>query len=176
MKIIALCGPVGSGKDSCCENISAEFKLAFAKPLKDSIKILFDFSHDQLYDPISKETVDERFMVTPREVMQKVGDSLRSIDKNFFINRLSIEIEKMSLKKSPYVIITDVRYPNEAEFIKSIGGSIVRIKRPHSSVKRTKFSDHKSEIDLDEKYIDLTIINDKTLEDLKKQFNDILKN
>ena len=62
---------------------------------------------------------------------------------------------------------TDLRYLNEALFVKNQQGYIVRVVRPGATT--TVHNSHTSEIELSDYIVDKTIINDGTLEDLKKK-------
>ena len=56
----------------------------------------------------------------------------------------------------------DVRFPNEAEFVRQSGGIVVRIERPdHGPVNQ-----HVSDAGQSEIKVDLTIVNDGTPEDM----------
>lgn len=61
---------------------------------------------------------------TGRTLLTGLGDALRSIHPNIFINAL---INKLDSKKS--YVVTDVRYPNEAKALKDKGGILLRIDR-----------------------------------------------
>lgn len=81
----------------------------------------------------------------------------------------------------PRWIITDVRFPNEAQAIKERGGIVIRVNRPADN-KITTFMklqgigliEHPSETALDDYEFDEVIINDGTLEDLKEKVRAIL--
>lgn len=64
-----------------------------------------------------------------------------------------------ALRIPDLAIITDVRFPNEAERIRSIGGVIWRINRPGLPEEK-----HASETPLPDHLVDLEIDNDSTLE------------
>ena len=89
-KIIGLTGVAGAGKDSAAlaikESEPTTDIFPFAGPLKEACKILFNFSHEQLHDPIIKEVHDKRWNKTPREILQWLGtDVLRThINQDFF--------------------------------------------------------------------------------------------
>lgn len=63
-------------------------------------------------------------------------------------------------------IISDVRFPSNATYVKERGGMIVRINRKHNPYTA---STHVSEMGLDSYEHDYTFNNDGTLEDLKKE-------
>lgn len=87
-------------------------------------------------------------------LLQRVGVERREIDEDIWIKTLYYDL----LDKQPEIaIITDVRFPNEAEFIKSLGGFLVRVERfrfdEHGAPRRVCATDrdpeHPSEIALD---------------------------
>ena len=68
------------------------------------------------------------------------------------------------------VVVTDVRFPNEADLIDEFGGHTVRVLRPSAEVDDT----HPSETALDHYPVDLTIENVGTLEDLQAKARDLM--
>jgi hypothetical protein len=62
----------------------------------------------------------------------------------------------------PCVVVDDVRFPNEAQLIKSMGGQLWRIERPGL----TDATGHSSEGGLADWEFDRVIVNDGTVEDL----------
>ena len=74
-------------------------------------------------------------------------------------------------KYYPNWIITDVRFPNEAEAVKERNGILIRVNRPS-----TESDDkHPSEVALDDyKDFDYIIQNDNSIEDLIQKVKDIL--
>lgn len=82
----------------------------------------------------------------------------------------------------PNWIITDVRFPNEAQAIKDRGGILIRVNRPVSAIganklKHKSITQHPSETALDD-YQDWNYIidNNGTIEDLIEKVEVILKN
>jgi hypothetical protein len=73
--------------------------------------------------------------------------------------------------KYPNWIITDTRFPNEAQAIKDKGGIIIRVDRP--GVK--PINDHPSEIGLDDWKFDYRIANISDIYTLKETIREILK-
>lgn len=132
-RIIGFTGVAGSGKDTAAIELSKGHTnvdlLAFSKPLKDACAILFGFTEEQLYDPVQKEVMDPKWERTPRYILQWLGtDILRKhINDNIFLMNMSDRIAKSS---ADTIIITDVRFDNEAKLIRSLGGTIVKIVRP----------------------------------------------
>ena len=156
------------GKKRCGKDTSGDYliekygfvKYAFADPVKQICKILFDFSEDQLYGN-KKEGVDFRWYLTLRDAFQKIGTEFAQNDiYNYFPRlreRLKDEVIWVKLfrlwhekNKDKNIVITDVRFPHEIEAIKSLGGKIVKINRYTEN-----YDEH-----ISENYIDKTDKND----------------
>ena len=156
--IIGLLGKKRSGKDTSGDYLVENYgfvKYAFADPVKEICKILFDFSEEQLYGE-KKEGVDFRWYLTPREAFQKIGTEFAQNDiYNYFPRlkeRLGDEVIWVKLfrlwyekNKNKNIVITDVRFPHEIEAIKELNGKIIKIKRSELS-----FDNHISENFIDE--------------------------
>ena len=79
--------------------------------------------------------------------------------------------EKVYSENLPNWIITDVRFPNEAQVIKDKGGIIIRIDRPGVE----PINNHPSEVGLDHWKFDYKIVNVSDLIALKASVLTILK-
>jgi dephospho-CoA kinase len=126
-KIPLLIGTTGkkySGKDTAADYIAKKYnfvKYSLSEPLKSALQILFKFTDEQLHTDL-KEQVDPRYGKSPRQIMQHIGtDVLRKCyGDDFFLNHINLN-EK--------IIIADVRFKNERDFIKRNGGIIIKINR-----------------------------------------------
>lgn len=99
--------------------------------------------------------------ISVREFLQKLGtEGLRNnLHENVWVNALFSEFEHATSKW----IITDVRFQNEADAIKKLGGIVVRIDRGMDT------GTHASETSLDDYSFDYTIKNKGSLYDLVKE-------
>ena len=99
-KVIGITGLKRSGKDTIGGIFVKKYnytRLAFADPLKNIVKIMFNFNNEQLNGDL-KEVEDEYWNVTPRKTMQFMGDILRThmnelipdINANYFVTILEI--------------------------------------------------------------------------------------
>lgn len=182
MLIIGLTGKKGSGKDTVAEMIwSIEIdgghiwaSTAYAAPLKQIVRRLFDLSYTQMHGTqVEKEAVDERWGKSPRELLQIVGtDIARKCHPEVWIRRTMRHIDE-SVEYDPQLagfVITDVRFPNEADAIKARGGVIVNILRPDLTVAESDVTaQHESEQHAATIPYDYQIINDGTLMDLRRK-------
>lgn len=91
---------------------------AFAKPFKDALAIMLNLSEEQLYGD-KKLEVDPVYGVTPRFAMTSIGTEWgrNTINPDIWIIRAKQEIDKAIADGCDGIIITDVRFPNEAEAI-----------------------------------------------------------
>lgn len=178
--MIGLVGKKGAGKDTLADymvNHDGFRKLAFANSLKMICQKLFLLTDEQLNDAILKERIDSRWGYSPRQLLQKVGtDWCRDeIGQDFWIRRMKEEINDGTKDK---VVITDVRFENEYEFVKENGGVIILIDGRTNDV--TETAQHISEhfvLKVMEKHLyDYRITNDATREDLFHQWDDIYNN
>lgn len=126
MNIIGLMGYAGVGKTTTAQILASLdppniVVASFATPLKHAVQDLFLLSDNQVYgDKEQKEKVDPRWGKSPRELLQIIGtDCLRNmIDPDFHIKRMDEYLVTLDTK---VVIIDDVRFPDEAEFVNNSG-------------------------------------------------------
>lgn len=139
----------------------------------------------QNYGEFRMEYVAGMQQMTVRQFLQELGtDALRNgLHPNTWVNALMADYTPVSsvgtddLPRSishniyPNWIITDTRFPNEAEAIKKAGGIIIRIDRP--GVRPT--NDHVSETSLDDWNFDYKIMNASDTVSLTATVSNILK-
>lgn len=205
MIILGFSGFIGSGKNTAAKFLITEHGFqqeSFAGSLKDVISSIFGWDRE-LLEGLTDESRTWRNEIdpwwasrlnipnlTPRWVMQNLGtDVLR----NHFHNEIWIASVENKLQKSKEnVIVSDVRFPNEAESIKRLGGLVIRIKKGiepewynlalqvnsssdrDAKEKLDKFNVHSSETSLVGYSYDYTICNDGTIEELYNKLDSIL--
>lgn len=131
------------GKDSAAVAIQTFFESQFPKYPK--VKI-FKFA-GALYD-VCREEYGMKDKDAP--LLQRVGQEKRKEDPTYWINRLRFSIGSFD----GVGIITDVRYQNEATWIKSYGGLLINVTRLEENgqpfVAPDRPADHISEVDLND--------------------------
>lgn len=122
--VIGISGKIGSGKDETFlaiqDMIAKEVaNVKFAEKLKQMCAILIGCTREQLEDHEFKNTpLPHLNNITPRFIMIQIGDGLRSL----LYERVWIDSALAAVKK--YTVITDIRYPNEADEVNAIGITI----------------------------------------------------
>lgn len=162
--IIGITGKSEHGKDTAARYLRQRYGFApkgFADKLKEAAGVIFDFRHEQLWTD-KKDTLDLFWGETPGAILQKLGTAVReSISQDVWARSL---IRDLNLQDD--WVITDVRYPNEADAIVSLGGKIVRVYRPNHVGKRP--ASHASETAMD-KYPCHMILNTGSINDLNTE-------
>ncbi|MGW1040008.1 hypothetical protein [Streptomyces sp. NPDC002547] len=99
-----------------------------------------------------------------RSILQRAGTEAgrKVLGSDVWVDALFREHED-----APALVVTDVRFPNEAEAISRRGGILIRVERPGVGPKRGKYGVvHESEVALDDWIFDHCLINDGTVSDL----------
>jgi hypothetical protein len=166
---IALLGKARAGKDTAAAWLVAHrayTRLAFADPLKEMALRINPVVpttagvHVRLSALVRDVGWDYAKVKYPevRRVLQAIGQTQREFDSDYWVNvaRRSLNgAEKWNLP----VVVTDVRYRNEAEMLKARGFRLVRIVRPG-----TGGDTHTSENELNDYPVEVTVINDGSVE------------
>jgi cytidylate kinase len=116
--------------------------------------------------------------MTVRDMLQKLGtEAIRNgLHPDTWVNALMCDYKKTKDKDEEYSypnwIITDLRFPNEYDAIKSMGGIIIRVNREIDVSDRLK---HISEIALDDYKFDYVIDNTSDMDHLISEVTIFLK-
>lgn len=180
--LIGIHGPLNGGKDTVANIIQLLMpqkfgRYAFAKPLKEALQVMLGFSSLQLEDRILKEEVDPFWGFTPRKAMQLLGTEFgrEMLRKDIWIKRAELEVaNNASLGRG--TIITDVRFENEAEWIRSRDDAVLIVIQAPDVVRDHRYT-HASESGISSAPTDIILVNDKSqgLEALREKVQDILK-
>ena len=201
MTIIAICGFKGSGKDTIGNYLIQNYnfkRFNFGNALKDVCSIIFGWSRHLLEGDTSesrefRETEDKwwseklGFKITPRIAFQKIGTDVMRQHFNIDIWTLIIERKLVEFKKinnTQNIVITDCRFQNEMQMIKSYGGKIISVYRNlpdwffSYKTGKTDVPDniHVSEYEWIRTEFDFEINNDGSYEDLYGKLKIYLKN
>jgi hypothetical protein len=197
--IIGVCGFIGSGKDTVADylvNIHEFRRESYANTLKDAVASVFGWDRIMLEGRTKearewREQVDpwwaERLAMptlTPRWVLQYWGTEV--CRKSFHDDIWIASLENKLRQSKDNIVISDCRFPNEIESIKSAGGKIIWVQRGElpewydTAIQANQGSNaaiqsmrelgiHASEWAWADTDFDYTISNDGSMDDLYKK-------
>lgn len=178
--IIGISGKIGSGKDTLANFIILHNKVfkkkSFAYNLKYVTQFLTNTNYEDNHSQEGKNKYLPEWGLTIGEFQQKLGtEGLRNgVHENGWV----ISLFSTYHKKENW-IITDVRFPNEADAVKERNGILIRITGDPANIRKNSKRDlnHASETSLDS-YADwdYEYINNKIIYDLEDFAKIILEN
>ncbi|MCF0147378.1 MAG: hypothetical protein HUJ77_03170 [Clostridium sp.] len=172
MKCISISGPAGHGKDTLAKKLKTI--------LEDKGKKVFILHYADYLKMVATEVYNWNGIKDEvgRDILQKLGDKMRSQDKMFLINEL---VKILNLVKDDFdiAIIPDARFPKEIECLKDIGKTLsIHITRIDYTNNLTKEqNNHSTERALDDYSYDYNIATytDKEIPEIQVIIKDILQ-
>ena len=132
-KLVGIVGLARSGKDSVANQLRAHYDFThtalFAGPLKEAAMSAFNLSRHEVsgvdYD---RESIHPFWGISVREILQKLGtECMRDVFGADHWVRLMDKF--LTDYESLNVVITDVRFDNEVEMLRSHGATILGVVR-----------------------------------------------
>jgi len=177
--IIAFTGKAHSGKDTAAHVLKElGYKhFFFAEPLYAMARVMLEYgnvdadyylSNDHKEDPIPDYNPPLMFpfsqsrVISARIILQTLGTEW---GRNIINEDIWVNILLARIAGHQKVVISDLRFPNEAAAILTMGGRVIKIERPETS----PVPAHASENGVPDSVITDTIRNDGTLEEFKTQ-------
>ena len=176
--VIGICGKKFSGKSTVARLLSEAtgYKVvSFADKLKDVCCVLsgctrldledYHFKENKLVPEYLEAYCGDADKPTFRAFLQHFGSEvMRGINDNIWIDStLGNECDN--------VIVSDVRFPNEAKAVKARGGIVIKVVRPDVKAEDS----HQSETLIDEIDADYTLWNATTLENLEANVDSLVR-
>jgi hypothetical protein len=171
---IGLIGKARSGKDTAALHLvrtRSYVRLAFADPLKEmalSINPYVPTGYGvtvrltALIADVGWEYAKDTYPEV-RRLLQSIGQTQREFDEDYWTSALGRKVHNAERWNIP-VVVTDVRYENEARMLRARGFKLVRIVRPETMTGSA--AQHSSETALDGYAADVTIHNNGTVAQL----------
>jgi hypothetical protein len=178
--IIGLTGKAGAGKDTAAQFIREQLQAsgrrvaveAFANPIRQML-LAIGVPDQYLRDRTLKEEPIPGFNgASYRMLAQTLGTEWgrHCLGRNFWISMLQHRLARAAEVQPPpeFLVLTDVRMLNEAQWVQGQGGLLVRVERSGLEPVR----DHESErIDLP---CDRVLVNDAALPELRNRCADLV--
>lgn len=169
MRIIGIAGKAGVGKDTAADHLVSNhgfIRYGFADPMKAMLAVIGVDATDRN----TKELPHPLLVASPRQMAQELGtawmrervhlDGWLILAGEFMDKTLWSWVRSGKVGPEPAFVISDVRFENEAQWIRAQGGIIWHMVRQNAASVR----EHKSE-----KGIEYVYCRDQTL----KNFHDL---
>ncbi|MFD4699773.1 deoxynucleotide monophosphate kinase family protein [Streptomyces niveus] len=167
---VGIIGRARAGKDTAgawfVENRGYK-RVSFADPLRElALKLdpIVEVDSDGDYYRLAENVCEFGWEAAKgdlevRRTLQELGAGVRAIDPDFWLRTALAKVTEANENGQP-VVITDVRYPNEAESLRRAGFHLVYIDRPG-----VPHLDHESEGALTAEDAGYAILNDGEIDD-----------
>ncbi len=169
--LIGIAGLARTGKDTVAEFILAAiggYKYSFADPIR-AMLVPLGVDMSDPYWQARKEDVIPALGVSPRRMMQTLGTEWgrELIHPDLWL----LMAQQRLMNHGPGMIIPDIRFENEAAWVRRHGGLVLHISRPNSA----EVADHTSEAGVGFHATDAKLFNTGTLEELQQAVRDLLR-
>lgn len=182
--LIAIHGFKQSGKDTLADLLVKEYgfkKVAFADRLKEALHLIFNVPRAWLwgsdedkqkltkvawsdFENFDKSEKDDETFLSVRELMQIFATEIcRSKIPGIWYRYLPIHPEEN-------LVVSDLRFSNEAEFLKENKAILIKVNRPSA-----RGGEHESEAGLPDKMMDFVLSNDADLESFYSKGRDLFE-
>jgi hypothetical protein len=157
--LLGFIGAAGSGKDTCADLLQAHgfHRIAFADALRLEVSGAFGIDVRELTERDTKEQTDSALALnrckdqgftdwmfaighnilqdrSPRWVMQQWGTQYRRAQMpNYWLNKVRSWVNNMRATGHHRLCITDVRFQNEIDLLRSLSGYFLPVIRPNAS-------------------------------------------
>ena len=168
-----------SGKDRVADYLCHDrgfSQIAFARPLKLATEVMLEGVPHTGTEELKDET-NAIVGVSERALWQNIGEACRQLNEEFFIALARLRLDVLRKRHAQVghlwpvgYVFSDVRYENEAAWVRSLGGVIIHIPRPDAP----KVREHVSEDGIAVGPGDIVITNNGTLEELYVKVKDVV--
>lgn len=174
MRLIGIAGKARSGKDTVAAMLAARGfeRYAFAQPLKQGVRAMFGLAEAHT-DGEWKEDVLPWLGRSPRYLMQTLGTEWgrQLVAEDVWLRLADQRWKNCQLGMARGLVISDVRFDNEAEWVRDLGGEVWHIMRHRAEAVQA----HASEAGVFyDPCRDQLISNDGSLSDLERAVGALL--
>ena len=156
-EVIGLFGKAGSGKDTAFSVL----KDYYASKDKTAVRVAFGDEVKREYSEASNISICEieTKKASFREELQHWGTEYRrNIDPDYWIKKIDLQVQFLK-GQADVIVFTDVRFHNEADYVRDLQGFMVKVKPP-KTFRIGKHHEHTSETELDDILPDYILQND----------------
>lgn len=165
--LIGLSGPAGCGKDTIANHLASYgyHRYTLAMPLKMGLETMLGIPLSVWDDRVQKEQIIPWLGKSPRQVAQTLGTEWgrQHVHPELWVRLMLRKWDEVRQSRSPRMVVTDVRFDNEAQAIISAGGTVWRVERE----KVAPVAEHVSEKGVNPALIEGSFKNSGTLDQLE---------
>lgn len=144
--VIGLCGAAGAGKDTAADYLCEHagfVRYAFAEPLRNMLELMLTeagIDYAWVHERALKEQPIPGLGISYRRLAQTLGTEWgrQTLHADFWLAlaelHLGLHGGPTAAPVHDRIVITDVRFPNEAAWVARRGGVVVRVQRPAPAV------------------------------------------
>jgi hypothetical protein len=197
-KLLGVSGKIGSGKDTFAELLAYELpNMVERHAMADNLRLITEIitgvkmsvTHEMgkpFINKICNYTQEQKNIFLPKfnktigESLQLIGtDLLRdNYDTDIWCKAFFNDVINEKIKDGKIIIVPDVRFLNEANYIKLNGGYLIRLVGDPNNIRKHSLRDleHISETQLDDyDGFQKVIYNDKDIESLRENVKSLIK-
>jgi hypothetical protein len=169
--LVGITGPARSGKDTAAQLLHASwggYIYALAEPLKLMLAAGLGVDMRQKYWQDKKEQLIPAIGRSPRQLMQTLGTEWgrQLVSEDLWLVLAAAQLRT----RGAGMIIPDVRFENEAAWIRARGGTILHLRRKDAE----QVNPHQSEAGVAHVPGEVVISNDATIVDLQEQIDELV--
>lgn len=181
--LIGLVGPAGSGKDTAAQRLVEQHGFvayALAEPIRTMLYAMFSEANipaAKLFTTEAKaQPIEALNGATPRHLMQSLGTEWgrKLVGEDVWLTVAERHLGLLAGDEpvADRIVITDVRFANEAAWVRRHGGTLVSLERPGAGLQGSAAS-HSSEAHITEIDTHLALLNDGSIAALWDQVDDM---
>lgn len=161
--LVGIAGRAGAGKNLAASMIPEATILHFADPIYDMLAVMLGMSVDELRERDTKESVIPWLGKSPRQLLQTLGTEWgrQSVRDDLWLVLAEKRLEQA--EGGGPVVFADLRFDNEAQWIRRRGGQVWEIMREGTDAA----AGHASEAGISPRLVDKTFWNRGTPEQLR---------
>lgn len=175
--LIGLTGRARSGKTTAAEYLAGTFMLehyAFADPLRDGLMAIFnldpsDFEGDRKEQPLAW------LPHSPRQLMQSMGTewARNTVHPDVWVKLAEQNLDYIATALGTVIgfVISDIRFENEADFVRRRGGTVIHISRHNAE----PVNAHVSEAGVKASDNDIYLRNDGSVEQFLRSLDETFR-
>ena len=143
LTLIGLMGPAGAGKDTAADHLEDQHgfvRYAFADPMRTMLEAAFTsvgIDYAYIYERSLKEQPVPGIGYSYRQLAQTLGTEWgrNQLDPDLWLRFAALNLGLPDAPVNDRIVITDVRFANEAAWIVQHGGVVLRIRRDVAPVR-----------------------------------------